>query len=483
MSYLSSLPTIPKIRPMFNVGCLFDIITGTFETGPNGERILNGGQGHIVSVAGPGNSFKSVIANYMNMTIAERYSCYQYSIYDSENSLKYTRVNTLARRFPNLSKIDHGSEELSPEQVKIKITSAGEVMGDQYFEQVKDIHGAKVKDRAKLMTETPFVNSQGKHIQIVRPTGIMIDSLSQLEISSLNEKMTDKNAIGDSGNNTLYMKQGIAKKQLINQSMNMGPTGGLYFTYVAHVGDEFELDPYAPKKHKLTHAKKGSKVTGTTKAFEFINDVIYEIFNATMLNNKERGTGVLYPVAEVDKEEDTTDLMLVTLKPTRNKSGPAGIPLEVIVSQREGLLPHLTQFHYCKTNEYGIVGNAINYALYLYPDVKLSRTTVRGKIDDDPKLRRALEFTSQLLQIKQTWAPLADDLMCDPETLYTDIKAMGFDWDIILGMTRGYWVFTEDEGKDGLYYLSTMDLLRMRKGDYTPAWYEKAVKFNVIRND
>ena len=483
MSYLSSLPTIPKIRPMFNVGCLFDIVTGTYEKGANGEMILNGGQGHIVSVAGPGNSFKSVIANYFNMTIADRYSCYQYSIYDSENSLKYTRINTLARRYPNLSKVDHGSDDLQPGEVKIKITSAGEVMGDEYFEQIKGICNVKVKERAKLMIDTPFVNSQGKYIPIVRPTGVMIDSLSQLEISSLNEKMTDKNAIGDSGNNTLYMKQGIAKKQLINQSMNMGPTGGLYFTYVAHVGDEFELDPYAPKKHKLTHAKKGSKVTGTTKAFEFINDVIYEIFSATMLNNKERGTGVLYPAADVDKEEDTTDLMLVTMKPTRNKSGPAGIPLEVIVSQREGLLPHLTQFHHCKTNEYGIVGNAINYALYLYPDVKLSRTTVREKIDNDSMLRRALEITSQLLQIKQSWAPLPNDLMCDPETLYTDIKAMGFNWEVLLGMTRNYWVFNEDEGKDGLYYLSTMDLLRMRVGDYTPAWYEQAVKIWAVRKD
>lgn len=478
MSILNSLPGIPKVRPMFNVGCLFDIATGVYVKGKNGEMILNGGMGHITSVAGPGNSFKTVIANYLNLSVAERYTGYEISVYDSENSFSYRRIALLANKFEKLSKIDHGSETEANNVVKI--TQAVDMMGDEYFDYIKTIAKDKEKNKDKNRKVTPFINDHGENITIIRPTGILVDSLSKFGISSLNEKMTDKNSIGDSGNNTLYMKQGIAKKQLIDQAMNMGPRSGLYFTFVAHVGDEFELDPYAPKKHKLTHAKKGSKITGTTKDFEFINDVIYEIFNVTLLNNKERGTGVLYPVASVDREEETTDLLLITIKPTRNKNGTAGISLDLVVSQREGLLPHLTQFHHCHVNEWGFIGNNINYSLALYPDVKLSRTTVRGKIDEDPKLRRALEFTSQILQIKQTWAPLPGDLMCDPDTLFKDLKLLGYDMNVLLSETRGYWVFEEDK-KNEKYELSTLDLLRMRAGDYRPEWYEDAVKKYTIR--
>ncbi len=481
MSFLENLRSIPKMRPMFNVGCLFDIATGSYFMGKEGEMILNGGCGHITSVAGPGNSFKSAIAMYLAMSIAEHYDGYECSVYDSENSQKYSRMKQIAKYFDKMSKIDFDDENLSMAEKKFRITSAAESLGDEYFEDLKAIVKAKEKAKKDIMIETPFLDKDGDYISIIQPTGSMIDSLSKFEISNLNEKMVEKNAIGDGAINTLYMKLGIAKKQLITQAINMGPKAGMYFMFVAHVGDEFNLEgPYAPTKHKLTHAKRGVKVTGTTKDFEFINDVIYEIFNVSILNNKERGTGVLYPQDEVDREEETTDLLLITIKPTRNKNGPSGISIDIIVSQREGLLAHLSQFHHCKVNEFGVIGNAVNYNMALYPDVKLSRTTVRKKIAEDSKLRRALEFTSQLLQIKQTWAPLAGDLMCDPETLYKDLKTMGYDMNILLSETRGEWLFNKDV-KGAPFYLSTLDLLRIRVGDYTPAWYDDAVKRYAIK--
>lgn len=482
MSFLDGMPTIPKIRPMFNVGCLFDIPTGEYIMGKDGEMILNGGIGHITSVAGPGNTFKSAISDFIDLAVVENYNGTELSIYDSENSRKYSRICKLSKRFERLSKIDHGDEELPEDQKIIRITQAKDILGDKYFDIVKNISKDKFKNADKCKKTTPFINSKGEYIKTIVPTIFMIDSLSKFGITNLNEKMVDKNSIGDSEINTLYMKLGIAKKQLIDQAMTMGPKAGLYFTFIAHVGDEINMDgPMAPVKPKLTHAQKGTKITGTTKDFEYINDVIFQIFNAKILNNKEYNTGVLYPVIPADREEGTTDLLIITLKPTRNKNGESGSVIEIIVSQREGLLPHLSQFHYIKTNEYGLEGNNINYALSLYPEVKLSRTTVRGKIDEDEKLRRALEFTSQILQMKQFWAPLPGDLMCDPETLYKDLKMMGYDMNVLLSETRGYWVFKEDEiGRP--FYLSTLDLLRMRVGDYRPTWYDDAVKRYQIRN-
>ena len=59
------------------------------------------------------------------------------------------------------------------------------------------------------------------------------------------------------------------------------------------------------------------------------------------------------------------------------------------------------------------------------------------------------------------------DLWCTPQELYKDIKEQGYDWDQLLS-TRGYWMFDND--KQATPYLSTLDLLRMRKKLYKPHW-------------
>lgn len=470
MSIFAGLPSIPAFRPAYNIGGMLDIPTGSYHQGAYGEMILNGGLYSTLSIAGPGNSFKSAASLFVNLSVAERIEQYDLSIYDSEASLSYDRVNQLAKRFDNISQIDFGSIMIAPEDVRLQITSSADILGDIYFERILDIATAKKKDR-NIMLDTPFILPNGKQMSIMKPTGVSIDSLSELKVTSTEENIVDKNNIGDSGNNILYMRQGIAKKQLMTQLPNIGVNAGMYFTLTAHVGDEFDLGGMmAPKKHKLTHAKKGSKIIGTTKAFEFINCALFEIFDVKLLNNKEYQTGVLYPLIDSDRGAECTDLLKILFKLTRNKQGPTGASVELIVSQREGVLPHLSQFHFIKgdkeSERFGLVGNNTTYALALVPDVKLSRTTVRGKIDELPELRRGLEFTSELLQIKTLWAELNDDLMCTPEQLYQDIAAMGYQWPTLLN-TRGWWVFRVSEAKN-LPYLSTLDLLRMRKGLYHP---------------
>lgn len=472
MNFLEAMPTIPRIRPSFNQGCLFDIPTGTYHLGKRGNSILNSGMCGVTSAAGPGNSFKTAVSFYLNMVVAENIDCFQFNAYDTEGSMSYTRINAYAARFPKLSAIDHGSEILSPDDIKITITSLAEMLGDVYFEEIRKLVAAKQKLGTKIEIAVPFVNMRGEHLKIITPTGVLIDSISELKVSANEEKFIEKNAIGDSANNILYMRQGIAKKQLITQLPGLNAAGGIFFTMVAHIGDEFELDAYAPKKHKLTHSKKGSKVTGATKAFDFINNALYEIFSATVLNNKERNTGVLYPLSDSDRLEDCIDLNLVVMKITRNKSGPSGVWIPLIISQREGLLPHLTCFHFIKENKkFGMTGNNMSYSLDIYPDVKLSRTTVRKKVDEDYMLCRALEITSEMLQIIQCWKTLPDGLMCSPADLYTDLITLGYDWNVLLN-TRSYWVPIDQESKEELNELTTMDLLRMRKGLYKPYWLD-----------
>ena len=100
------------------------------------------------------------------------------------------------------------------------------------------------------------------------------------------------------------------------------------------------------------------------------------------------------------------------------------------------------------------------------PDVSLSRTTIRNKIDSEPRLRRAINITSELLQLSIFNPELeTQGLMCTPKELYEDIKKLGYDWNVLLD-TRGYW--TIDQYTNKVPFLSTVDLLKMRKGLYTP---------------
>ena len=164
----------------------------------------------------------------------------------------------------------------------------------------------------------------------------------------------------------------------------------------------------------------------------------------------------------------TTDLNTVKLTQLRSKSGPSGYTLEIVVSQTEGVLPTLTEFHFIKESDrFGLTGNNVHYQIALLPEVTLNRNNVRENIDKNNKLRRAINITSELLQLNIFHNVRLDTegINCTPEELYKDIKELGYDWDVLLN-TRGYWVIDQYENK--IPYLNTIDLLRMRKGTYFP---------------
>ena len=469
MSFINKVPSVPSIRPSLNIGCLFDIPTGTYHQAENGSSSLNGGMPAVCSIAGPGNSFKSAISLFFHLTLAERYKDYTFSIYDTEGSMSYTRINTLARRFPKLSQIPHGDESLTDEDKRVVITSSVDMLGDVYFEHWRK-HIEESRKKQKLFT-TVFTTKSGKPVQMPIPNGVIFDSISEFKDSSSVTNIVEKNSLGESGGNMLHLRLGLVKKNLVSQLPRLAEQSGARVTMVAHVGDEFNLDGmFAPVKHKLTHAKRGSKVIGATKAFEFINEVLWEIFGAKLLNNKPNRTGVLYPILPCDREEACIDLLMITLKPTRNKAGLSGVVIPLIVSQREGVLPHLSQYDYIKTRDtHGLTRVGHNYHLDILPDTKFSRTTIRGLCDTDRRVQRALEFTSDVLQMEQYWEALAPELQCTMSQLYEDITAMGYDWTDILN-TRPYHVFMEHVAVEELPEFTTFDLLRLRAGQYKPKW-------------
>jgi hypothetical protein len=63
--------------------------------------------------------------------------------------------------------------------------------------------------------------------------------------------------------------------------------------------------------------------------------------------------------------------------------------------------------------------------------------------------------------------------MCTPSELYNDLIKLGYDWDMLL-RTREYWTINQYDNPTP--YLSSIDLLKMRKGLYEPYFLDKDKK-------
>jgi hypothetical protein len=471
----------PFLRPMYNIGCLFDIQTGSYVLGKNGEAILNGGLALLTGVCGLPNTYKSTIAHYMLLTVMDRIVQANGQVYDTEMSVSENRFQQFARRYDNLVKENLFYDVDTNPEGRLLLTDAATVKGDIWFEETKKYADMKMdKVNIKKVTGvTPFMSKRsGVLFEAMYPSISEIDSLSRMPITSV-DAILDKNAVGESGNNVEAFRSSHAKNQLLIQTPVLTAGAAMPMIMTAHVSDKLVLDAYAPDVKKLAFLKGNLKLKYVPDQFNFLMNNLWFCFSAVKLVNQNTKAAE-YPRNSDDTDKQSSDLMCITLMNLRGKYGASGLPYEYIVSQSEGILVGLTEFNYLKQyDRFGLGGNLMNYHLELYPDVNLSRTTIRSKLDQDPLLCRAMEITSELCQIKNLWHDLPKGLFKTPLEIRTKLTELGYDWNILLS-TRGYWVF---EGSNHpKEFLSTMDLMRMAGQTYHPYWYDDYCKRNNIVN-
>lgn len=455
---------IPYVKISYNIGSLFDVPTGTYEFGLNGESVLNGGLGPITGVVGIGNNFKSTIMHYMMLSAMAKFPDSTANTYDTEVNMQESRLSQIASSIPEFKGedvIDSG---------RWLVTDKTLYYANEWYEIFKTFIKKKIDMGIKIARATPFIDrDQTSLIKVSIPTFTEIDSFSEFETQDV-ANMQDNNELGESGGNTIHMRQGLAKIRFLSDVPKLVARGNNYMLLTAHIGKDIPMDARAAPVKKLQFLKNGDKLKGVTDKFMFLTTNCWQCQNATPLMN-DTTKAPEYPRYTADNMKGDTDLFVVTLVQLRSKSGPSGLVMQILVSQQEGVLPSLSEFHYIKTaDRFGLGGNVQNYFLDLLPEVKLSRTAVRGKIDNDPMLRRALNITAEMCQMKALWHHMEEGLMCTPKELYDDLKAMGWDWDMILGKTRGWWTFNNDSDDHDLKFLSTMDLLRIRAKKYHPLW-------------
>ena len=471
----------PDVKILINIGALFDIPTGTYISGKYGESILNGGLGSITSIVGIGNNFKTTVLHYQMLSAMSRLietSDTDAQTYDTELSIHKDRMRALTKQFTQFKDRDIVTEGLWG------LTDKSIYSANKWFDIVKEYCTSKITNKVKLEQETPFRTMDGKALMKVPCiTFAEIDSFTEFVTDDV-LKMQNENELGDSGANTMHMRAGLGKSRFL-QELPVVVTPAYHFVLMtAQIGKDIPMNsgPMAPPPtKKLQYLKNGDKLKGVTDKFTFLMNASWHAYNAAPFINQ--GTKCSeYPSNPDDNNKGDTDLNIVSVRNLRCKSGPTGYVLDLIVSQSEGILPSLTEFHYIKESDrYGITGTLQHYALDILPDVKLSRTSIRTKIANEPKLVRALNITSEMCQMKQFWRTMDEELMCTPKELYDSLKAMGYDWDILLN-TRGWWTLNND--KHPIPFLSTKDLLCMRfpKGHrlhYHPYWLEKDDKTKI----
>lgn len=476
----SMFKSAPSLRPMWNIGGLFDVQTGRYYTGKHGESILCAGLNHFTGVAGLPNMFKTVISLFQLGSVMNRVSLAVMMAHDSENTLSPGRIAGVFRQFLALRDIDLVTAG------RLLFTDATVYTGNEWWNAMREYAESRRNDKSIMIT-TPFIDeATGENIRIPSPTLAFLDSLSGLQTDGVMD-MYEKGDVGSKDLNMVAMKGAGAKSQLIDQVTQVTGGSGLNILMTAHVGQEYQLDMYKPNIKRLKFLKGDLKLKKVPENFSFLTaNCWYCVSLSPMLDSEKMPE---FPRDEDDDLKGDTDLINIVMVNLRGKSGPSGIPFEVVVSQSEGFKPELSEFVYCKGYDYyGISdkdGNKAkgkpNFRLDLYPSVNMTRKTARSLLENDPFMARAINITAEMCMMQNLWhdEKYPHHLVCTPKQLREDIEKRGYDWNILLN-TRGFWLPLEEEGLySELPFLSTMDLLKMRVGEYHPYWYDKVAKAPV----
>lgn len=452
MNILGELDTFDSgDNPNFNTGTLFDLPTGKYVQGIDGEWYLTGGLPmHITVFGGRNGHFKSTITNACAMRMNCIYPDSDLIIEDTEDSLGKDKERAYAM-----------AEELAPQinRANIQWLKGIDYDLDTFDKWFKDYCTKKEANAKDLMVETPFIDEKTmKALRVLIPTTMMMDSITEL-VSAVEEDLLNGEkspGLSDPKINTVAMIDGNKKTTWIRTMRRRCQRYGIIFMGTGHYDKVIEMDPYSPSPKETLLGKQSYRLRRCGSNLKFLAS-IYALTNATLLvdSNKEPlyndGTSASKDIFEVD----------VTLE--RCKTACAGTTTPFVASQTKGFLNAVTNYHYLRLNDYfGLTGNKQKHQVFLTPDVTISRNTVRQLADSSPQLRRALELAAQLCFIRNNWSrkDVPVDYDIEPvkifELLNSD-KKKTLVQDVL--NTRGYWTY----GKSEIPYMSLIRVLELVK--------------------
>lgn len=475
----TSFKLSPLVRPRLCQGSLLDIPAGRYHRGAYGDQLLSGGYSSFQGVGGRGNVFKTTMLISLMIRVLSRYSIpasllkdpstgnVSLFIYDTEVTFDWNRVFDIMSVYTNLDYLD------LLELGRLVVTSSGDHMGNEWWQIVRNRANLRAKDSKRLSVESPFLDFHGNPIMVLPMESHLCDSMSQLSTDMI-EEMYNKNEIDDSGLTTDHLRSGGIKTRLVMQIPNVVSSGGMTMACTAHVGNEFKLEKYAPSKQQLGAMPRDLEFKNVPSKFTFLSSNTWFIKKASPLSH-DTTKASFYPLEGMNTQAGDVDLQILDVLNVRSKSGQTGHQLELIVSQDFGLLPGLSEFHFLNTRKDGFgmtapEGQQRTKRLQLLEDVLPVRTKVRTMINQDYKLQRALEITSEMAQIMDYWNDFPRSKIMEPAEVKAKLIEKGYNWDLLLE-TRGYWTYFNYAKEHERRPLSTMDIINMVHDEYIPWWY------------
>lgn len=478
MSFLSGGATEQAlvVRPKLNVGLGLDIIHGEMARGMKGDIIINGGMPNLSGGTAIGNGGKTALALAEWAIIMHRYNNASSRINDTELTLGLSRIQSVwmhhAPHGRTMDIFDWDDFYTNPD--KFIFSDRASISSSEHHDSIRKAVKARLADK-KALVDTPFRDRDGKPMKYFNPHIEINDSFSAYAPDAV-EAVRDQKAAGDSGRNMEALTNARVKTQMLTELAVDTAKGGVYYYTTAHMGEQHDLDPYKPAKEKLAFIKRGLKMKDVPEKMTFYPGIFWWAYASRPLVDDKKKP--LFPSNnDYQNDKGSVDLMEIHICAIRNKSGPTGEFKKLVMSQTRGLIDSLTNFCNCLDhNRFGIMGkdgnpnNLINYYMELRPDVPLSRHTVEEKAEKDYRLHRAITLTSELLDVLKYWSHIPDHWRCTAAELYEGVKAKGYDWDELLD-TRMYWTYDHYDRED--HYISIIDLMRMRVGEYHPWWMKE----------
>ena len=452
MSILSQLNVVSDLSNVgFNTSTLFDLATGKYSLGDDGEWYLNGGLSpHINIFVGMSSQFKSTLANSIAVRCVGIYDDSEYLIRDSEDAL--TKDKDRALKMAG----EFYTDDLHKRVVWLDAIHYNLNNTDN---TIKEACALRMKNKKDLTIETPFLDQiTGKRMKAWKPLFVLIDSLTMLKADIVEDMLDGDKSKGldDAKLNTVHMMDG-GKKTIFTSAMRRRcQQFGLVFVTTGHYDSQVQMDPYSVIPKDTLFTKGSYKVKGCGSDIKFLAS-IYGRCQSVLLQDSNRlalySEGVTPP----------RDLYEVSLLLERCKTANAGEIIPFVVSQNHGLLNVATNYHYLRLNDYfGLEGNRQRQQSAFYPDLTISRNTVRELASTSPQLRRALELSAQYCYIRNNWniKDIPYDFSLEPKALFDKLnsdKNKNLVDDIL--NTRGYWTYN----KHPLPYMSVFKMMELAK--------------------
>ena len=463
---------IKPVKLHANLGACLDIPTGVFVKGKYGENLLKGGLPTFFGISGKANNFKSTILAWMLLVALYRLSkhCASLSWYDTEVNVELMRLAYLASQI-------EGYENFTEEKGTVfdiglwVFSDKANMSGNKWVSALQDFLISKIKSSKSNTKTSPFLDLDGSFIEMLLPTASAIDTISEFETDDV-LAMRDKTEIGQKEGNTINMRQGLGKDRLIREAPSMAARGSHFLGFNAQYGEEkadISASPMSgPKPKKMNTLRQGEKIRGVPDSFLYLPQHVWLIDGSSILMDDAKQNAE-FPLEENGSSENI-DLYRCPMKMLRSKTSMSGFTVDLLVSQKRGVQPSMTEFYnILRTSKgYGLEGNDRTYSLALLPEISLGRTTVRKKLADNALLRRAMNITSEIAQMEQFYPSLKGNippLVDIRKKLISD----GYNMDQLLS-TRGWWTF--DNHKQEVPFLSSMDMVDIYNGNYTPYWLE-----------